>query len=204
MAKPILKTTIDRSDAEIKRLEDYLTRAESLDAHNQYLIGEVVMLRLFATLERTFEEIALKLCCGTNYLNGINPNLTIVSKSMISAEDNIINYGRKKRINYSRWTTKGYIFTNLEKLMDMNDPYLKNIDIHNNNINEMRVVRNHIAHISKSTRIEFKAVIRKTYGADIKLSAGAYLMSTKRHKMSNITRFVQTSKTIITDITKGY
>lgn len=123
---------------------------------------------------------------------------------MISAEDHMISYGRKKTIRYTRWTTKDYIFINLDKLMDINDPYLRNIDIHNNNINEMRVVRNHIAHISNSTRSEFKAVIRKTYGADIKCSAGAYLMSTKRHRMSNITRFVQTTKTIISDIAKGY
>jgi len=204
MAKPILKTTIDRANSEIKRLESYLIRAVSLDAQNQYLIGEVVMLRLFAILERTFEELALKICCGIDYVNGVSPKLNIVSKSMISAEVHMTSYDRKSNLGYTKWTTKKSIFKNLEKLMDINDPYLRNVDIHNHHIEEMRAVRNHIAHISNSTKRDFKAVVYKTYGAYGKYSAGSYLMSTKKHKMSNIHRFVQTTKTIITDVSKGY
>lgn len=204
MARAVIQTTIDRANKDIRRLEDILSSVGGLDAKYQFLIGEVVMLRLFATLETTFEEIALKLCCNASYLNGVTPNLLVTSKSIVSARSSMISFGRgANKLRYLKWTRKDDIFKNLKFLMVLNDPFLNYIDIHSASFNEMRKVRNHVAHISNSTRVEYKSVIRRIYSTDIRMPVGAFLMSTKRHSLSNIIRYIQISKVIIHDIAKG-
>jgi hypothetical protein len=54
-----------------------VTDASYLDAKYQYVINEIVMLRLFSILENTIGEIAMKLACGANYRNEI-PHYSLI------------------------------------------------------------------------------------------------------------------------------
>jgi hypothetical protein len=206
MAKPLLVTTITRAYSDIQRLEVLLNRASGLPAQHQHLIGEVLMVRLFSVLETTFGDVATRLCCGVVYSNGRAPVTMKLCKSIKHSENEMINYRRspKRRLRYLQWTTSSSIKKNLEYLLHRRDPYLINIDLHNSSIEEMRKVRNHIVHISKKTRDDYKSVLRATYGSVPKITVGAFLTSNTRSSLTNIERYIQTSKVIITDITRGH
>lgn len=205
MAKAILRTTTNRANKEISKLEAYTLSVVGMEAKYQFLIGEVVMLRLFAILENTLAEIASKLCCSADYNSGKKPVINVKSKSVVDAEFKMRSYNRsiKKQLRYLKWTSRDEIFNNLKFVMDSKDPFLINLDYHKAIFNEMRHVRNHIAHISSSTKKEYKKVIKSTYGVDLNMSAGTFLMSTKKRPRNNISRYIVSIKVIINDVTKG-
>jgi hypothetical protein len=75
--------------------------------------------------------------------------------------------------------------------------------VHGNSIDEMRKVRNFIAHRSTSSRSEYRDVIRLTYGANINISSGVFLISDRRSSIPNIDRYITTTKIVLNDMEKA-
>lgn len=196
MPRVSLNTTFTRAQNDIAILESYISQAESLGVRYQHFVGEVVMLRLFAVYEQTTREFALKLACNGTYRNGTFPLVHHQCKSLEDAADQMAVLGRAKPVQL-KWTKAEYVLESVQHVLDVTDRFTSEIRNHGDLINEMRIVRNHIAHRTGSTQREFRKVVRRRYGAAAKLPSGSYLVSTKRHPQSNIRRYILSVRALL-------
>lgn len=162
------------------------------------------MLRLFSILETTFAEISFKLACNAKYRNGNTPLILRRCGSLQQAHIAMLSYNRNRPKLYLKWTKASYIKESIEYVLDINDVFYQNIQIHGSLINEMRIVRNHIAHRSTSTKNEYISLLQTKYGGNPNLTLGAFLTSTKRNPIANIHYYINASRIILNDITRGW
>ena len=203
MATPKLEVTSRKADAMLDVLEGYRSDSLSIDVKYQYFIAEVIMLRLFSILEQTIAEVAYKLVAGGKYLNGNDPILAASANSVSGARTLLLSHGRSRPVQNLKWTKSRFIRQSVQHVIDVSDAYVVNAQVHGYTIDEMRKVRNHLAHRNASTRREYNMVIRNIYGANIRLQTGPFLVSTKRTAMANIDRYIRESRIIVDDLVKG-
>lgn len=203
MPRVSILTSYNKSISDINILSNYLTGMTSLDAKQQYLIGEVVMLRLFSIFEVTVSDVALKLACGARYRNGNIPIVLTSCRSVSDAHSKMLNYNRRRPLRYLKWTGVNYINNSILYVLNNSDSFYVNVNHHSLLINEMRVVRNHIAHRTRSTQQQFNSELMRLYGANPRLSMGAFLLATNRQPLANINKYIQATKIIMNDITSG-
>lgn len=196
-------TSLNSSVNDIAILSNYNLGSKSLDAKYQYMISEVIMLRLFSILEATISEVAFKLACGAVYRNGNPPRILRNCSSIQDAHTAMLNYNRIRPLQYHKWTKASFIKDSIEHVLDITDSFFVNVQNHGASINEMRIVRNHIAHRSSSTRQEYNLLLSRTYGGNPRLTIGSFLTSTSRNPLANIDRYITTTRIIINDITNG-
>lgn len=196
-------TSYNSSINYIAILSNYNLGSKSLDAKYQYMISEVIMLRLFAILEATISEVAFKLACGASYRNGNLPIVLRPCRSVLDAHTTMLNYNRPRPLDYHRWTKASYIRKSIEHVLDLTDRFYVNVQNHGALINEMRIVRNHIAHKSNSTRNDYNRLLTSFYGGNPRLAVGAFLTSTSRNPLANIDRYITSTRIILNDITNG-
>lgn len=202
MPRVSLNTTFARAQNDIAILENYISQGEGLSIRVQHFVGEVVMLRLFAIYEQAVKEFAFKLACNGSYRNGGFPCIYHKCKSLDDAAHQMAVLGRKKPVSL-RWTKAEYVKESVRFVLNTTDHFTSEIQNHGSLINEMRIVRNHVAHRTKSTQREFGKVVRRRYGAAARLTPGAYLVSTKRHTQSNIRRYLLSVRTLLSVVSNG-
>jgi len=193
----------NRSTADITILKNYINGYTALEVRYQYMISEIVMLRLFSVLESTISEVAFKLACGASYRSGRIPISHKQCKSIQDAFINMLSHNRKKAYQFLKWTKASFVRDSIEHVLDISDSFYSNVQIHSNLIDEMRIVRNHIAHHTSSTKKEYIILLQKLYGGNPRLTMGAFLTSTNRNTIPNIDRYIRTTKIILNDITNG-
>lgn len=203
MAKPNLITTIKSAEASILKLIDYQLQTTTLEPKHQYIISEMIMLRLFSIFEDTTAEIAYKIATGANYINGKRPALAIQARSIDNARHLFLTHGRAKPLTNLKWTKSKFIRESVKNVISPNDPFIKSIQNHGGIIEEMRKVRNTLAHNTPSSKADFKTVIRTTYGANLKITPGIFLSSKKRTPICNLVRYLHSTKIILNDMVSG-
>lgn len=203
MALPNLLKTIEAAEYQIDRLLAHKIDAERLEARYQHFIGEMVMLRLFSIFEDTVAEIAFKLAAGGKYLNGSAPTMLVRAGRVQDARALYLGYGLAKPKQYLKWTKASYIRDSVSTIMPENEKYVTNVQNHGQVIEEMRKVRNVLAHNTTSARADFKNVIRTNYGVNISISPGVFLISTKRSATCNLRRYLSSTQIILRAMAAG-
>jgi len=203
MPTPRLNVSLSKANKQLDRLINYVSSTNSLPAPHQYLIAEIIMLRAFSILDETSKEIALKLTCGARYLNGQSPQLTVNAKSMSGAETILRSHARTTPVQYLKFTNAHFLKKSVKKVISVQDPYVRNALFHSVVFDEMRKVRNFIAHRSPSSRRDYKDVIYDTYNINLRLQIGPFLMSRSRHSTTNLSRYLISIKVILNDLIKG-
>ncbi len=102
-------TSLNKSVNDIAILSNYNLGSKSMDAKYQYMISEVIMLRLFSTLESTISEVAFKLACGALYRNGNAPLIITHCRSIQDAHSTMLNHNRRRSLQYHRWTKASFV-----------------------------------------------------------------------------------------------
>ena len=197
--------SLNSSVNDIAILSNYNLGSKTLDVRYQYMISEVLMVRLFSILESTISEVAFKLACGAVYRNGNAPLLHTTCRSIQDAHVTMLTYNRPRRrqLRYHRWTKADFVKESIEHVLDTTDSFFINVQNHGTLINEMRIVRNHIAHKASSTRQEYYQLLNLTYGGNPRIAVGSFLTSTSRNPMANIDRYIASTRIILNDITGG-
>lgn len=203
MPAPNLTITIRNTHSVIDKLASYRSESEDLDAKYQHFIAEMIMLRLFSVFEDSVAEIAYKLAAGAVYANGNRPVLALQAGSMTGARGLFLNYGRTAPVQNLKWTKARFIRESVQHIISDRDPFIGSAQRNGNIIEEMRKVRNILAHSTTSARRDFKDVIRMTYGANIRITPGAFLSSTKRTAVCNLDRYLSSTKAVLVDMISG-
>ncbi len=203
MALPNLAITLREAHAQIDRLQHHKVDAERLDAKYQHFIGEMIMLRLFTIFEDSVAELAYKIAAGGKYLNGTSAALIIRASRAQDSRALFLSHGRTKPIYNLKWTKAKYIRESVDNIIPATEKFITTAQAHGQIIEDMRRVRNALAHNTTSARSDFRDVIRQTYGAHINLTPGVFLISTKRTKICLINRYLSSTKAILTAMSSG-
>ena len=203
MPTPKLQITIRNSRQAIDKLSLFRRESQSLEAKYQHFIAEMIMLRLFSIFEDSVAEIAYKLASGATYANGILPTLASQAGSMMGARGLFLSHGRTRSVQNLKWTKSKYIRESVQYVISTTDPFILSAQRNGNIIDEMRKVRNVLAHNTTSARSEYKKVVRQAYGANVQIVPGAFLSSTRRTAVCNLDRYLSSTKLILDDMVSG-
>lgn len=174
-----LNTDYNNFRAVTARLLDVNHRARSLEIEYQKLIAETLLLRLFYELDHCVEMIVLKLLRGAPYLNGDPAKLLCPPfKSQEAARNHMLMLGRKNKPRYYlEWTTLAKTLANLNGVMSPVDHFITTRTLHDGVYENIRGVRNHIAHSTISSKNQYTAIVRSVYASHIGISPAKFLLS---------------------------
>lgn len=189
------------------KLLDIHQRSQSLPIEYQKLIAENLMLRLFYEMDQCIEGIVLKLIRGTSYLDGNPP---ILLRPAFASQEAARKYiVRTKKLNYLEWTTLNKVTKNLSGILASTDHFLVIRNLFDGTYEEMRHVRNHVAHNTTSTKAKFTPVAQKVYASTAGISSAKFLLS-KRPAVTGyignemvIAQYIKWSKAFIKTLSKS-
>ena len=200
---PKVQTSHRQFDEQIDRLSDLLTSLNGLSSKHQKLAAEIIMLRLFSVCVYTFESVIVKLLCGATYCDGSSATLAIQSASASVAITNMKTHGRTKSLQHLRWTQAKDIRENTKHILRPTEHVINVINTHATLINEMRHVRNHIAHTTSDTRKKFNNVVFQRYGAKLNSLTPGTLLLTPRWTPNILNQYFSQAKILMRTAVKG-
>ena len=203
MPAPRVDVTVRNTTNDIERLETFRTNSQSLAPMHQYLIAELIVLRLFSIVESAIEDIACKLVAGAPYVNGTSAARLFPAKSMDGARSAMLTFGRQTTRNYLRWTSARDIRESTSQVLNSTDPFIAYAQAHGNILNEMRKVRNFLAHRSPQARQGYREVVRVVYGANSRVGIEAFLTSRQRRSVAKVDEYLTRAKVMISDLARG-
>ena len=198
-----LGVTVRETVRDVDRLANYRSRASALPPEFQYLVAEVVLLRLTAITESAIEDLACKLVAGAPYTNGSYPSPIHGARSIEGAHQAMCTYGRTKAKRYLSWNSASAIRDNVSKVLSDAEPFVFRARAHGDLLDEVRIVRNRVAHSSSKARGEFREVVRATYGANVSLSVGMFLTSTTRRAVAKIDQYLGDVRILVGEMAAG-
>ena len=166
-------------------------------------VAEVLMLRMFSILENSVREVSIRVACGVPYKNGVVSTPIIKCSSIPDALNRFKSVGRRKPLTNLNFSNVKHTNDSIKYIINSSEPIRVKLTHYGNEFEQMRIVRNHIAHRNESTYNHFKSVIINKYGAYLKLKPSVFLTSTKRQPRALIEEYLITIRVIINDITDG-
>ena len=204
MPLPSLRVDWTRFNTESNRLLALAGSLDDLPIAHRKLVAEIAMIRLFLLTENTIASVGAKLLCGATYLDGTIPQALVAARSISSAVSLMKSHHRTTPKPYLTWTKSTGIRGNLSRTLDPSDPFFHAVKIHAANLTEMRYVRNHIAHGSEGTRVDFRKVIRRHYGGLKRgLTPGVFLLSPPTGPTTNLVRYLRYCRVAVSDIVRA-
>ena len=204
MPAPRLDVTVRDALVGIRRLESFRNESAQLaNPVHQYLIAELIMLRLFSIVESSIESLACKLVAGAPYVNGNQPARLFVARSIDGAKKAMLSYGRPRPWSFLRWTTTQGIVASTSQVLDPGEPFIGYARAHSLVLDEMRKVRNFLAHQSTQSRAGYREVVRANYGANSRIKVESFLTSRRRLPRAKIDDYLSVVRIIISDLARG-
>lgn len=190
----------DKETSRLLELRDALT---SLDPYIQKLVAEIILLRLFSLFENLVSVIPTKLVAGAHFVDKTLPKVAVSASTLRGAEALLHDHGRQKPQYQLHWSKVSDIKANVKYVMDPTDNYVTSIDRHRTFIDEIRCVRNRIAHNSSQSRKYYKEVVRIHYGAYRNNVAPGTLLLTTRFTPCLLVEYIKTSRILGKDLVKA-
>lgn len=151
--------------AQADRLRELAAHMPALAANYQVLLAEMIALQGFYFFEGAIESIAAKLVCGANYADGVVPVITHPATTIDDALVYMRTVGRPKPKGMLKWNKTSEITGNVRYVMASNEHFCVACRNHSARINEIRMVRNHIAHNNPGTKSDYATVVARRLGA---------------------------------------
>lgn len=199
---PRLDVNVREFGAQSTILETLVDDIESVPLRFQKVVGELIMLRLFSLFEVQLEALVVKVACGSTYLDGTAPQLLLRAASRPDAVAKMRTYNRAKATDLG-WTTAAAIKRNVQHIVDSKDPLFSTLDMHDGLIDEMRRVRNHIAHSNADTRRKFRPVVESYYGAYVGAVTPSVLLLSRRHVPPILRKYIIQCRVIVRDLARA-
>jgi hypothetical protein len=200
---PRLKGDYAEFCSQIDGLIDLCANIIPLSPHHRKAVAEIALLRAFDLLQGVFQTTATKLVCGASYLDGSMANVLLQARSQTTALTNMSTHGRARPKHRLRWSQVSEIKDNCKFVVQTTEHFLTTLTFHSSIIDEMRNVRNRIAHNNADSRTKYQVVVRRHYGAEMKhISPGTLLLS-DRFIPRLINQYLAQSKVLVKQMLKG-
>jgi hypothetical protein len=151
--------------AQADKLRELAVHVPAFAPHYQILLSEMIALQAFYFFEGAMESLAAKLICGAHYADGVIPVITHLATSVDDALTKMRTVGRRRPKGILKWNRASEINGNVRYVMAVNEHFCAACRNHVSHINEIRIIRNHIAHGNQTTRREFEGVVIRRLGA---------------------------------------
>lgn len=202
MGRPSIRTVHSLALSRLSVVDRYLAKAQVLPPDLYGFVAEIMMLRIFSILEYTIRETAMRLACGVPYRDGVAPtHILHRCSSLNDAINNFKSYNRPNPKLNLQFTNVSNTNDSIKYVIDNTETFCVSLRKYGTAFEEMRKVRNHIAHRTSSTGNGFKDVIRQKYGANLRLKPSIFLVSTKRQSRPIISEYLIIVRIIINEIT---
>jgi hypothetical protein len=184
----------------------YHSSRTSITPNIQVLLGEILVIRTAQILEEALPEIFGRLACGTRYLDGSSPSITISANSVEDAFGKMRSIGRtgRSRHRHLKWLDTSYIRGNVEHIFDINDHSLQVMDQFSAILDELRIVRNEAAHHIPDTRKQYQNILLRYYGArKVPVPVGRFVISDRRATPAPLIKYTTAVRTLVRELCKG-
>ena len=200
---PSLELDYRTYDSETSRLLSLCSTLESLSAHHQKLVAEIALLRLFSLFENLVASTCAKVASGAKYLDGTAPFLRVsAARSRQNALALFRTHGRSNPRSQLRWTKASEIKKNVRFVIDCTDNMVRVIDQNGSLIDEIRRVRNRVAHNNSRSRENYRQVVRKHYGAYLNHVTPGMLLLAPRISPCLLVQYISKTRIVAKDIVK--
>lgn len=200
---PKLSADYRFSSAEIDKLLALEGSISSLPPQFQKLAAEIVLLRLFYLFQDGVASMATKLICGANYVDGSAPTILAPAKSAISARSNMSVVGRSKPRHNLSWSTVSEIKENIKFVVAPTEHFIDVLDHHGTFVDEMRRVRNRIAHNNPQARKNYRIIVQRHYGAFLNSVTPGTLLLSARRSPPLLNQYLTKTKILLKQIAKA-
>lgn len=164
------------------------------------LLAELVMMRLFDDLQELIQGVAVRLACGAPYLDGVAPVLRVAPfRSTTQALHAFENLNRNSR-KFAKWSKPAFVGDSIKHVLGPNEYLYGACVAASAQLEEMRVVRNKIAHAAVS---DFRDVVRRYYGAHLNNVTPGHLLLSPRRSPNLLTTYIQTCEVIARSICRA-
>jgi len=188
----------------LDRLLELHGNLSTLPPAYQKLVAELIMLRLFDVFLLHVKRIACKVICGGAYLDRSVPAVHQKARSIAGAEALMQTFQRGTRGRTLRWSKVSEVKENLRHVLDPNDHLAVTLDRHGQVIDQMRRVRNRIAHNNDGARKAYAVVVRQKYGAHVRGVPPGTLLLTKRWGQPDLLEYyLKSTKVLVRTLVKG-
>lgn len=203
MPAPNVRVPYDAFVARSQRHQIVLAGFTGAQANIQRLVAELVMMRLFDEMMEAISGIALRLACGSPYVDGTTPILQLSpAVNTTKALDLFENYNRMKR-QAAKWSKATFINDTTRHVLDTTDHFTRSCSNHGAVIQEMQRVRNRIAHGGTTARANFSTVVLRHYGARLNHVTPGMLLLSGRFTPSMLSRYIASARTIAKDCARA-
>lgn len=175
----------------------------NLPAVYQKLVAEMVLLRLFSLFENLVSSVPAKLVSGATFVDGTTPTLLTTARSSQGARGLFQTYGRTRTRHQLHWSKASEIKENVRHVIDAGDNFVFVIDRNGSFIEEMRRVRNRIAHNNSQSRIKYRDVVRRYYGAYVNRVTPGTLLLSSRVIPRLLDQFITMARVLAKDLVKA-
>ncbi|MEQ1936013.1 MAG: hypothetical protein ABL962_19335 [Fimbriimonadaceae bacterium] len=147
--------------AHADRIRDLAAHVPAFANNYQVLLTEMLVLQAFYLFESAIENIAAKIVCGAPYVDGSVPVVLRRARTIDDALNDMRTVGRAKPKGLLKWNKPKEIIGNVRHLIHASENLCTVCKNHAASINEIRIVRNHIAHNNDGTRRDFAKVVTR-------------------------------------------
>jgi hypothetical protein len=169
----------------------------------QKLVAEIVLLRLFSLFENLVSSVPAKLVAGATFVDGTTPILLTSARSSLGAQTLFRSHGRTRLRNQLPWSKAAEIKENVRHVIDARDNYVTVIDRNGVFIDEMRRVRNRIAHNNSKSRSNYRQVVRGYYGAYLNHMTPGSLLLSPRLTPCLLDQYILRTRVLARDLVKA-
>ena len=190
-------------ESESARLLNLCGTLGSLSPIHQKFVAELILLRLFDLFQNLVSSVATKLACGAEYLDGTSPKLLERARSLHGARTLFQEHSRQRPRHQLRWSKASEIKENVRYVIDQDDNVVNVIDRNSSLIEELRRVRNRIAHNNRGSRKNYREVVRRHYGAYLNHVTPGVLLLTPRFQPLLIEQYIKQERIMVKDVGPG-
>ena len=174
-----------------------------LPAKYQKLTAEIVMLRLFDVFQHHLERIVCKVACGSGYLDGSTPQLLYRARSIAGAETAMKSRGRSRPLFFLRWSKASDVIENSKHVIAPRDHVLVSLRRNGYIVDEMRRVRNRVAHSGQRARQDYAVVLQRYYGAQVRGVVPGTLLLSSNWNPTLLERYLSSTRTLARELVRG-
>jgi hypothetical protein len=202
--RPSLAVTHREFKAHTARLRALCQHIPAFNPDYRMLLAEMIALQAFYCFETAIEGIAGKLVCGAWYGDGTAAKVTHANRSIADALHSMRTVGRTRPKGILKWNGTREITANVRHVLATNEAFCTACRNHGSRLNEIRIVRNHIAHNNRDTRREFAGVVARRLGALPQRlpRAGAFVLREFTQGVPLLVEFVVALEVIVKDAAK--
>jgi hypothetical protein len=136
-------------------------------------ISELAFLRIYMAWETFLEDSFTRFMCGASSLSGSHPRSYVKPLNIDHAREILIG----PKLRYADWTDPQLVVERAELIFAGGRPFASPVRAATTELNDMRTVRNCIAHRSVHTREQFNRLVQRRLGVARKFAPGVFLLT---------------------------